>query len=172
MLFGRVGVDRNVVVPGEPPASDLDPPDALPDPVDPLPGAGLGKSLGEFGEGLPEAFDDGALPGKAAEARLPAVVRTRLLEMHVPVRRGADAYGVFGVEVPGAFVADDRVLIPPPAQPTRTLLGGDAAVRHHRGAARGIKGVEHRPQGGQRTVGALVPRSVRAGPSAAAPPSK
>ena len=188
---GRVGVDGDDVVPGEPPASGLDPPDAFPDPVDPFPGAGPGKPLGEFGEGLleapGEAFDDGALLGRAllgeaVRARLPTVVGHDLLEMHVPVRRGADAYGVFGIEVPGVFAADDQVPIPLLAQPAHALLGGDAAVHHHQGTARGIEGiehlrqgavfayvagehlgaaheaagVEHQPQGEQRAVGALV----------------
>ena len=102
--------------------------------------------------------------------------------MHVPVRRGADAYGVFGVEVPGAAAADDQMAIPLFAQATHAFPGGDAAVRHHRGAARGsggvghphqgavfahvadehpgaaheAAGVGHRSQGGQRSVGALV----------------
>ena len=36
---GRVGVDRDVVVPGESPAPGLGPPDAFPDPFDPFPDA-------------------------------------------------------------------------------------------------------------------------------------
>ena len=153
---GRVGVDRDVVVPGEPPASGLEPPDAFPHLFDPLPGAGLGKPFGEFGEGLPEApgeaFDDAAflgraLLGEAVRTRFQAVVGHDLVETHGPVRRGADAYGVFGVEVPGAFAADDQVPIPLPVQPTHALPGGDAAVRHHQGAGRGTEGVGHPRQG-------------------------
>ena len=49
-----VGIDRDVVVPGGPPASGLGPPDAFPDLFDPFPGAGLGKPLGGFGEVVPE----------------------------------------------------------------------------------------------------------------------
>ena len=49
-----VGIDRDVVVPGGPPALGLGPPDAFPDLFDPFPGAGLGKPLGGFGEGVPE----------------------------------------------------------------------------------------------------------------------
>ena len=98
-----------------PRASGLGPPDAFPDPVGPFPGAGLGKPFGEFGEELLEApgemFDDGALLGRAllgeaAEVRLPTVVGHDLLEMHVPVRRGTDAYGVFDIELPGTFAAE------------------------------------------------------------------
>ena len=153
---GRVGFDRDVVVPGEPPASGLGPPDVFPDPFDPLPGAGPGKPFGELGEGLleapGEAFDDGAflgraLLGEAVRARFPAVVGHDLVETHGPVRRGADAYGVFGVEVPGAFAADGQVPIPLPVQPTHALPGGDAAVRHHQGAGRGAEGVGHPRQG-------------------------
>ena len=105
----------DVVLLGGPPASDLGPPDAFPDPVGPFPGAGLGKPFGEFGEGvleaLGEAFDNAALlgralPGEAVKARLPAVVGHDLVKMHVPVRRGADAYGVFGIEVQGTFAAE------------------------------------------------------------------
>ena len=112
---GCVGVHGDVVVPGEPPASGLGPPDAFPDPVGPFPGAGLGKPFGEFGENLlealGEAFDNAALLGRAllgeaAEARLPTVVGHDFVEMHIPVRRGADAYGVFGVEVPGTFAVE------------------------------------------------------------------
>ena len=138
---GRVGVDRDVVVPGEPPAPGLGPPDAFPDPFDPFPGAGPGKPFGEFGEGLPgapgEAFDDAAFLGEAVRVRLPAVVGHDLVETHGPVRGGADAYGVFGVEVPGAFAADDQVPIPLFAEPAYALPDGDAAVHHHQGVGRG-----------------------------------
>ena len=91
------------------------PPDAFPDPVGPFPGAGLGKPLGESGEGLleapGEALDDGALLGRAllgeaVKACLPTVVGHDLAEMHVPVRRGEDAYGEFGVAVSDAFASE------------------------------------------------------------------
>ena len=43
---------------------------------------------------------------RSTMVRLLPVVGHDLVEMHVPVRRGADAYGVFGVEVPGTFAAE------------------------------------------------------------------
>ena len=98
----------------DPPASGLGPPDALPVPVDPFPGAGFGKPLGGFGKGLPEAPGDGAFLGRT---RLGKAVR-----MPVPVRRSADAHGVFGVEVPGAFAADGQM-------PTGVTLKRAIAIR-------------------------------------------
>ena len=88
----------------------------------PVSGCGFGKPLGGFGEGLPEAPDDGAVLGRArfgeaVRVRLPAVVGHDLVRMRVPVRCGTDAHGVFDIEVPGAFAADDRVPTSPPARP-------------------------------------------------------
>ena len=54
--------------------------------------------------------------------RLPAVVGHDLVRMPVPVRRGADAHGVFGVEVPGAFAADGQ-------EPTGVALKRAIAIR-------------------------------------------
>ena len=51
------------------------------------------------------------------------------VETHGPVRRGADVYGVFCVEAPGAFAADDQIPISLPVQLARALLDGDPAGR-------------------------------------------
>ena len=43
----------------------------------------------------------------------------------------------------GAFAADDEVAVVVVAQPLHAFLGGDAAVHHHQGLARGVECVEH-----------------------------
>ena len=86
------------------------------------------------------------------------------------------------VEVPGAFAADHQVAVSVLAQPLDAVLGGDAAVHHHQGGARGVEriehlgqcvmfahvagedlgaahegaGIEHQPQGEERAIGAFV----------------
>ena len=63
--------------------------------------------------------------------------------MHTVARRGLDTLRRLGVEVACAFPADDEVAIRILAQPLHALLGGDSAVHHHQGLARGIERVEH-----------------------------
>ena len=94
----------------------------------------------------------------------------------------AEMRAFFRVEVPGALAAHDQVAVALLTQPVQAVLGGDAAVHHHQGGARGMErfehlgegvvfahiagedlgaaheaaGVEYQPQGEQRAIGALV----------------
>ena len=128
----------------------LEPADAPPDLVDALPGTGFGQPLGEFAEHAPEALgeslDDAALLrrallGEAVQAHFLAVIGEHLVQMHAVLRRGLDAQRRLGVEVPGAFAVHDQVAVAQLAQPPQALFGGNAAVHHHQGGARGMESV-------------------------------
>ena len=190
-LSALVGIELDVVVLGDAAAFLLEPADALPDLVESFLGAGFGQPLGEFAECALEAFGEAlgdaaflrrALLGEAVQAHFLGVVGQHLVQMHAVLRRGLDAQRRLGVEVPGALAAHDQVAVALLTQPVQPLLGGDAAVHHHQGGARGVEriehlgervmlahiagedlgaaheaaGVEHQPQGEERAVGALV----------------
>ena len=63
--------------------------------------------------------------------------------MHAVTRCGLDAHRRLGVEVAGAFTADHQVAVAVLTQPLDAVLGGDAAVHHHQGGARGVERIEH-----------------------------
>ena len=99
---------------------------------------------------LGEALDDGALLGgarfgEAIQPDLLAVVAEDLVQMHAVMGGGLD--GQRRVGVAGAFTADHQVAVLVLAQPAHAVFGGDAAVHHHQGTARGVEGVEHRGEG-------------------------
>ena len=101
--------------------------------------------------------------------------------MHAVTRCGLDAHRRLGVEVAGAFTADHQVAVALLTQPLDAVLGGDSAVHHHQGTARGVEriehlgqrvmfahvagedlratheaaGIEHQPQGEERAIGAF-----------------
>ena len=89
------------------------------------------------------AFLGGALLGEAVQAHLLGVLAEHLVQMHAVARCGLDAHRRFGVEVPGAFAADHQVAVSLLTQPLDAVLGGDSAVHHHQGGARGMERVEH-----------------------------
>ena len=151
---------------------------------------GLEQPIGELGERVLEAFgealDDaallgGTLLGEAVKAHLLAVLGQHLVQMHAVTRCGLDAHRRLGVEVAGAFPTHHQVAVSLVTQPLDAVLGGDAAVHHHQGGARGVEriqhlgqrvmfahvagehlraahestGIEHQPQGEERAIGAL-----------------
>ena len=123
----------------------------------------------------------GALLGEAVQAHLLGVVGQHLVQMHAVTRCGLDAHRRLGVEAPGAFAADHQVAVALLTQPPHAVLGGDSAVHHHQGGARGVErvehlgqrvmfahvagedlratheaaGIEHQPQGEERAIGAF-----------------
>ena len=142
----------------------------------------VSASSKRFGEALDDAtLLGGALLGEAVQAHLLGVVGQYLVQMHAVTRCGLDAHRRLGVEVPGAFPADHQVAVALLTQPLDAVLGGDAAVHHHQGGARGVErvehlgqrvmfahvagedlraaheaaGIEHQPQGEERTIGAF-----------------
>ena len=126
----------------------------------------------------------GAFLGEAVQAHLLGVLGQYLVQMHAVTRCGLDAHRRLGVEVAGAFAADHQVAVALLTQPLDAVLGGDAAVHHHQSGARGVEriehlgqrvmfahvagedlgaaheaaGIEHQPQGEERTVGAFFLR--------------
>ena len=188
---GLVGVEFDIVVLGDPAAVGLEPADALPDFVDPFLGAGSRESFGELGQCVLEApgeslgdaaFFRGALLGEAVQAHLLGVFGEHLVQMHAVIRRSLDTQCRLGVEVAVAFAAHHQVAVAVLTQPPQPVFGGDSAVHHHQGGARGVErvehlgkrevlahvagedlgathesaGVEHQPQGEQRAIGTLV----------------
>ena len=119
--------------------------------------------------------------GEAVQAHLLAVLGQHLVQMHAVTRCGLDAHRRLGVEVAGAFPTHHQVTVSLVTQPLDAVLGGDSAVHHHQGGARGVEriqhlgqrvmfahvagehlraahestGIEHQPQGEERAIGAF-----------------
>ena len=137
------------------------------------------------GETLDDApFLLGPLFRVAVQPRLVGVGRDHLVQMHGLFGLRLDGHGGLGVELPAALAADDQIAVAVLAQPRDAVVGGDAAVHDHQGAGRRLQrfehagqravlpdvagedlraaheaaGVEHQPQGQQRTVAALLLR--------------
>ena len=130
----------DVVVLGDAAAFRLESSDAFADVAGAFFGTGPGESFGELGQGLlearGEALDDGALLGgalfgEAVQAQLLAVVGDDFVQMYAVARCGLDAHCRLGVEVAGAFTADDEVAVVVVAQPLHAFLGGNPSVHHH-----------------------------------------
>ena len=152
LVAALVSADPDLVVRGDAGVLGFQPPDALPDLVEPLVGAGARQPVVELRQGGLEAagetLDDGSLLlgpllGVTVQAHFVAVGGDHLVQLHGLVRLGLDRYGGRGIELAMAFAADDQITVAVLAQPLDAGFSGDAAVHHHQGAGRRLQRLQH-----------------------------